>query len=235
MVIVLADVRYKRDQMTHSIVSGLKDRSRYNLNTSTFSETFANGLTWFEYRLLAEQNLDASFGRFQFPDQHPLLLSREQFVDPLIKIDPQKAEVAPFEVPGWVGKAIITIYRKTLEQLCKSGEVREEYGETTKCDVANVQLYNERVTGIGLYVAEAKIQKEPKLLTINDRLDIKRRIVVPEVEQRVIQEAIMLSQNYGIERPDLIAELFKRMMSLTVDVEVMYVLHRQKQISTVLI
>jgi len=67
----LTDLRIKIDQLNTSIISGLKDRSRYTLNKDVFEKEFFDGMSWFLYRLKEEQNVDSKFGRFLYCEQHP--------------------------------------------------------------------------------------------------------------------------------------------------------------------
>jgi len=151
----LKDIRIKIDQMSERIVSGLKDRSRYPLSAGIFSEEFCNGKTWFEYRLLGEQCLDAEFGRYKFEDQHPLLFPKEDLPKPKMKRNPPKIGVAKVGID--VGNKVIELYKKILEKICQPGEDRNSYGEIAKLDVANVLALYERICGLGQEVAELKI------------------------------------------------------------------------------
>jgi len=227
MTIVLSEIRIKRDQMTQSIVSGLKDRSRLHLNRGVFTEEFHGERTWFEYRLLGEQNLDANFGRFRYPDQHPLGFARGELADPLVETELPFSDVKPFDVSPDVGGEIVDMYQSILARLCRVGEIRSEYGETAKRDVTNVQLYNERITGIGTYVAEAKIQEEPEILTLDSDQGIRARLIAPQVERQVIESAMSSADNYGLRDLGIVEDLFKSLIRLTLSVEVMYVKHRK--------
>ncbi len=60
--IELVDLRLKIDQLNEKILSGLKARSHYPLNLSTFSDTFAEGKSWFLYRLKKEQEIELISG-----------------------------------------------------------------------------------------------------------------------------------------------------------------------------
>ena len=82
--ISLVELRMRGDYLTEQIMLGLKTRSRFPLNLSTFSEIFYNKRTWFMYRLKKVQDLDAQFGRFLYNQQKSFVQSSE-LDKPLIK------------------------------------------------------------------------------------------------------------------------------------------------------
>jgi chorismate mutase len=226
MAINLDEIRYKRDRLTSIIVSGLNDRSRYKLNQTIFTETFGNTKkTWFQYRLLMEQNLDAQFGRFKFSDQQPILFSPDELDKPMTNITPPATDVKPFSSPEGISIKIMDLYRSILPEICKEGEDRSQYGETVKCDVSNILLYNERVIGIGKFVAESKIQRDPSILSAETDKEIREKLVVKSIEDRVVADARCFAEACKLN-PDRIESFFRDMMSLTVDIEGRYIRDR---------
>mgnify|MGYP003979937599 CR=1 FL=1 len=83
----LTDLRIKIDQLNTSIISGLKNRSRFLLNEGIFEKEFSDGMTWFLYRLKEEQDTDSKLGRFLYSEQHPIVFSKKDLAKPLIQIE----------------------------------------------------------------------------------------------------------------------------------------------------
>lgn len=193
--------------MTQGIVSGLKDRSRYLLNRGVFTRRLAGGQTLFEHSLFEER--------------------RKQPATPLIGAG-LPADVRPLKIPPLIGETTIQMYQCALDELCQAGENRLEYEETAKHDARNILLYNKRITEIGVCVAEAKIQKTPDLLSLESDDEIKGRIVVPEIEDRVVETALEIARQCGLGRQlQLIEKFFREIMCMTVYVEIMYVQTRK--------
>src|SRR5208283_1970635 len=99
MDLQLSDLRIKLDQMTERIVSRLKDRSRFKLNKSIYlADAIAiagrNGISFLEFALEGLEQYHATLGRYNYPDQHPLVSShlpptpvtREKTDSPISKV-----------------------------------------------------------------------------------------------------------------------------------------------------
>lgn len=221
MTIDLSDLRIKLNQMTEKIISGLKDRSRYSLNSGAYTEEFSDGLTWFEYRLKREQDIDSEFGRFEFSDQSPVNFSKEQLAKTKKPRQIPKFEVRIKNID--MSKEIIGIYKEILPKICESGEKKENFGETVKCDVNNVLLLNERINGLGRQVAESKIQENSHILDCKSDEDIKKLLVHPKREQEVINKAAEISKKYELNNEESIKLFFRKLIDLTVKVQIEYI------------
>lgn len=191
--------------MTQGIVSGLKDRSRYSLNRAVFTEKSAGKKSLFEHRLFEEGK---QLAKAQTNAELP-------------------ADVRPLEIPSFIGRKTIEIYQCTLEELCQPGERASEYEETAKLDAGNILLYKQRITWIGICVAEAKIQQTPAILSLESYDEIRERMVVPEIEKKVIGAALAIAVQYGLDRLEPVERFFSDIMRLTVCVEILYVGHRK--------
>jgi chorismate mutase len=224
MKIDLEEVRIKLDQHAERIVSGLKDRSRSPLNKGTFEETFFQDQTWFEYRLLKEQSLDAEFGRYEFEDQHPLLISRLQLEKPKVRRDHPALGLVTTKIDN--SRRIISMYRKVLGLICQQGEDRNSYGETTKLDVGNVLELDERIF-LGKAVAEAKLQSNPSLKYLEAEA-IRTALINKTREQEVIEKARLLARRYSLAQEEVVADLFKEIIEVTLDLEVDYILQAKE-------
>lgn len=214
-------LRTRIDQMTIMIVNGLKDRSRFLLNTGVFTEEFCNGRTWFEHRLYRDQCVDSEFGRFEFPDQYPILQSRSELDKP--KIYRKIPESNIFEVNIDVKDRIIDLYKHMLPLLCEKGENRSDYGDTSKCDANNIILYNARVSGIGRFVAASKLTENPYIVDLSSDEEIKSMLIDRKREDDVIKDALKFEKRLEINKPELVKDFFRKLIDLTVDVQVEYV------------
>lgn len=241
MAIDIDEQRYKMRQITERVVSGLKDRSRYALNPGVFTQEFCDGKSWFEYRLWREQSLDSEIGKYEFPDQHPLFFLREQLAKPKKKRENIQSEIRQLNLNPNPALDMIETYKESLVELCKQGDYESQYGETARCDVSNLLLYNERITCVGLYVAESKLQKNPKfplltpkelreLLSSLTTEEIRDNIVDPVVEERVIHEAVNIAESYGLNKPEFIKKFFRKLIDSTVKAEIMYIQQQKKEI-----
>jgi chorismate mutase len=217
------DLRVKLDQHTERIISGLRDRSRYPLNLKIFNEEFADGLTWFGYRLKKEQDLDSQFGRFEFEDQRPIMFKKSELMPSKVKRDETIVGLIPAEID--IGSKTIAIYKGILPQICKKGEQRSSYGETAKLDVNNILELHERICGIGPEVAQYKLEKDPTLLHI-DFKEIRKRLRNKDRERDVMNLAEDIAIQYELDCD--IEKYFKKIIELTVEVEVNYIQQVQR-------
>lgn len=218
----IEDIRIRLDQQTERIVSGLKDRSRYPLNLGVYSEHFCDGKTWFEYRLFMDQSVDAEFGRFEFDDQHPILFQRPQLPSPKVKRDWQNNGLIATDID--IGGRIIEFYKKVLPLICPDKrEDRSSYGETVKADSNNILCLYERICGIGQYVAQSKINADSTLLRIQSKDGIRSKLVNREREEIVTARAIEIASRYELPNPEVLKDIFRAIIGITVDVEIDYV------------
>jgi chorismate mutase len=227
MRIDLNDIRVRLDQQTERIISGLKDRSRYLSNHGVFDKPFAEGLSWFGYRLREEQSLDSAFGRYDFEDQHPILFKKEALTQPKIRRARQEQQLIPVSID--FSLKIIQFYKELLNKICRQGEDPNTYGETVKLDVNNVLCLYERICGIGPYVAESKLRRDHSLAYVVDPEDIRVRLVHSRREEEVIEKAFQIAERYEMPNPESVRWVFRRIIDLTLDDEVAYIQAVQKK------
>jgi chorismate mutase len=219
----LTDLRIKIDQLNTSIISGLKDRSRYELNKDVFEKEFYGGMSWFLYRLKEEQNVDSKFGRFLYCEQHPFIFSKNELSKSLISRNINTNNHF-FDLD--LSKDIIALYKKTLTQLCKKGENEECYGEVVKLDVNNILLINERTVGMGEQVANYKIENDPVLTTLKTAKKIQNRLINKDREKAVI--AIMKDKAQKLDLDiNIIQHFAKELIQITLKAETEFILRQQ--------
>ena len=221
-VIEINEVRIKLDQLGDHLISLLKHRSCYQHNQGVFSELFADNMTWFMYRLKKEQDIDAEFGRFVYPDQHPLIFRKSDLATPKI---PREAPVLDglHVISINISEKLLAIYQRTLACICTPGEDLDTYGQTVKLDVEILLTLNERISGLGNQVAEYKIKTNPALATTSDKSQIRKFLTVPEREQQVIDQAIATATRLAIRNPEAIGDFMREIIQVTLDVEVEYI------------
>lgn len=223
----LADLRIKLDQMTEQIVSGLKHRSKFLLNEKVFTQKFFGGKTWFLYRLKAEQNVDAEFGRYLYSNQHPFIFSLEGLSKPKIARHAPKLGLKRIRID--LSEEIICAYREVLKEICENREEGDNYGSTAKLDVENILLYNERILGIGEQVAAYKLRQNPEIKKIKSKEKIRKLLVVPKRECEVLERARKIASKYEIKNPKAVVKFVKKIINLTTEAEIRYVLESEKR------
>lgn len=227
MAIDLNDIRIRLNQQTEKIISGFKDRSRYLLNNGIYTHQFYNGRTWFEHRLFRDQCTDSEFGRYEFDDQRPILFRKEDLTRPVVKRDHPKGDLISVDIQ--IGRKVVDLYRKVLPHICKSGEDVLSYGETAKTDSSNVLSLHERICGLGPFVAESKLQKDPSISFVLDVDELRARLVDLKREEEVIENAVSIAKSYGLPGAEIMRLLFRGIIDLTLEVEIRYILlHGQK-------
>lgn len=215
------DLRVKIDQTNDKIISNLKNRSRYPLNKKVFDLEFYGGLTWVEYRLKKEQDLDSIFGRYMYYDQQPVLFSKKELAKSKVKIKNIKG-AKPVYVD--YSKRLINLYKNLILQICDDKNERIDlYGETTKLDVENIITLNERTVGIGGQVAAYKMSKFPELKNMIDEKLILKKIVNKEREKIVINSMIKTAKKYEIKNITAIKEFGRELINITRDVEIQFI------------
>ena len=216
--IELIELRMRTDYLTEQIILGLRNRSKFALNMQTFSEMFHDNKTWFMYRLKKEQDLDAEFGRYLYNQQDPFLFKKEELSKPLIKETITDAGFGGVALDH--SKEIINLYKKMLYEICINDDTRSTYGETTKIDVSNVLLLNERIVSFGQQVAWTKLNTITHLGKENDVEKIKEIIVSKDREIEVIKHSSMLAQKHGLTNIESIKDFAKVLFDFTTQIEV---------------
>jgi chorismate mutase len=223
MSINLNELRIKIDQLNEEVISGIKHRTRFALNKRVFENEFAEGKSWFLYRLKKEQDVDSKFGRFLFEDQQPFLFNKDELDKPIVKRK-VKQNIEPVRVD--MSEKLIIYYKILLKEICGEGENENEYGEVAKLDVNNVLLFNERTVGIGEQVAEYKIQENQELLKLKNKEEIRAELFRPYREKEVIEKMQILGEKYEIKNIDAIGDFAKKLIDITMETEIDYILSK---------
>jgi len=217
----LKELRIKLDQMTERIISRLKDRSRYKLNEKVYQKDALpikdkSGISFFEFSLEGLEKYHASLGRYNFPDQHPLFVSKSQ--SRIKREVPSILSIKKIKIN--IGKEVIQYYLNSLKKFCPRGDDPSTYGETVYCDADIVELLNERIN-LGRYVARFKARNKPSVLDVKNEDQLKRMLRDPERENDVITKARKIAQRYNFP-PDIAGEYFRWIIRKTLEVEAEY-------------
>jgi monofunctional chorismate mutase len=222
----LMDLRTKLNQMTERIVSRLKDRSRYALNTSVYRIDEIpiegrTGISFFEFALEQLEQYHAALGRYRFPDQYRLTNISPH--------TPVQRELVPTssiqQVDIELKDEIITYYLTLLHDLCEEGDDPTTYGETVYCDADLIVLLHERIN-LGRFVAESKLQSDASLQIIaKSQNALRTRLRKPQREQTVIANARKIALSYNLNQ-DVVEHCFRWLITKTLEVEINYLQQR---------
>jgi chorismate mutase len=222
----LSDLRIKLDQMTERIVSRLKDRSRFKLNKPVYlvdAITIAGrtGISFLEFALEGLEQYHAKLGRYNYPDQHPLVSSQL----PPTPVTRERATSPISRIQIDLRADIISFYVKLLHELCQEAEDAATFGETAYVDADLIELLNERIN-LGRYVAESKLHTDPVIAEIRDTELLTKRLREYTREKQVLQKAREIARRYDLD-PKVAEKLFSWIIQETVKVELAYLRKRQ--------
>lgn len=216
----LKEVRIKLDQMTEKIISRLKDRSRYKINSKVYKRDAIpiknrKNISFFEFSLEGLEKYHASLGRYKFPDQFPItkcrLLSKTKRNTPNSFIENIQIDIR---------NEVIKYYISSLKDFCRKGEDAYTYGETVYCDADIVELLHERIN-LGRYVAQLKLKTNPILLKKENREKLEHLLRDKKREKKIINKVVKLAKRYNF--PSSVAKnYFRWIIDETTKVEVEY-------------
>ena len=221
-MVQLADIRVRLDQMTHRIVSRLKDRSRFPLNEEVYRPDAVpiagrSGVSLLEFAIEGLEAYHASLGRYAYEDQHPVLSDHL----PESPVARQVPGAAIASMPISTKDELLTFYRSLLPGLCAPGSDPSSFGETAYVDADLLSLVNERVN-VGRYVAEAKLISDPSITQVaHDRWALDARLRHREREDAVVASARETARRYDLD-PEVAERVFRWIIDETTRVEVVY-------------
>ncbi len=218
----LNDLRAKLDRLNEQIVGRFKDRSWFSLNEAVYTPGAIPiegrpGISLMEWSLEGLERYHASLGRFDMPDQHPLL---PEVVAP----SPVRRKLDLPRLPAIASPPrdqLIRFYISILPRLCRPGDDPHYYGETAYADADLLARINERVY-LGAFVAHTKLEREPHIIRLADQSDALRAVLRDSRrEEDVIRQVREAALRYALSA-DLIAEVFRWMVEQTLDLEVRF-------------
>ena len=219
----LEALRSRLGKMTDRIIFRLQDRSGFPLNPSVYQPGAVPILgrpdvSFLEFAMERLEAYHASLGRYEYPDQHPIISS-------MLPATMARRIVGVPELPNVdinLKDKLLPFYCDTvLPQLCELSDNPDTYGETVFLDADVLELLNERIN-IGRYVARSKVEADPRIWDIvSDSNELIKKLRDHNQEERVINSVRSAADKYGL-RQDLAELVFRWVIEQTIDVEVMY-------------
>lgn len=216
----LTDVRVQLTKMTDRIIMRLHDRAGFPLNAPVYKRgaiAFGDGTqSLLEFALVELERYHALLGRYEFPDQHPLM--EFEMPAPAIKRVIDAAPIPYVKIP--LRDQLIPFYVETvLPRLCDAGEAPGAFGETAYVDADLLELLNERIN-LGRQVALSKIEREPRIRDLaQDGPALIEALRDSGREADVIAAVRKTAAGYAVDA-DLAESLFRWIIERTLDVEV---------------
>ena len=193
----LEEIRIILDQYTETIISRLKDRSRYELNNNIYVPGAVKiegreGISFLEFALGQKERYYAALGRYGFSDQTRIVggtLPPAQ-VERIIR--PERV----VEVNISLGEKLIDYYIHLLRKICHVGDAPDTYGTSVDLDTEVLENINARIN-IGRHVADVKVAKYPCLLgLVSKPQELRARLTMPQREEMVVDEALEAAGRY---------------------------------------
>lgn len=218
----LAELRAKLDRLNEQIVGRFKDRSWFVLNEAVYTPGAIPiegrpGISLMEWSLEGLERYHASLGRFDVPDQYPLMPE-------VIAPSPVRRKLDLPRLPAIASPPrdqLIHFYISILPRLCRPGDDPHYYGETAYADADLLARINERIY-LGAFVAHSKLERDPSVLQLAGQPDALRAALRdPQRESGVVAHARDAAQRYALSA-DLMAEVFRWMIEQTLDLEVRF-------------
>jgi len=201
--------------------AGLEARTVYLQNLKVFEEKVpGTDLSMIKYGLFKIQDYHAEMGRYEDPTQQPMFFAKGELAKPKIAWANTSSDVIPIKVD--TDQAILDFYIEIIKRICKPGEQKDQYGETTNTDVINILTLYERINGLGRFVAEAKIQEDPnRLIMYGDKL--RNNLVRKGREDEVYASVREVFKTHNLGNDETADWFTKTMINKTLDVEVSYI------------
>lgn len=220
--IELGELRQKLDLMTERILNLFKDRLRLPLNEVIYEPDGVPiegrpGISLFQFALEGLEAYYASLGRYNYPDQFPVLDSvlHESRVSRVVNQQP----LAHARID--VGNDLCVFYVGLVSKYCRQGSDPNTYGSTAYLDARLVELIHERVN-IGRYVAEAKTSKDLTIYqAVNDPNLLLVKLKDRTREEELVAKARMLAEVNNLD-PQMAEEVFRWMIDTTLFIEISY-------------
>lgn len=219
----LASLRGQINKLNDRILMRLHDRAGFPRNPAVYQRGAITlehhpDMSLLEFALEGLENYHASLGRYEYPEQIPLVIERPSRTGASRVVNTPSVPQAHIDVL----KGLIGYYVDTLvPSLCAGGEDEASYGETAYVDADLLELLNERIN-VGRRVALAKQATDPSLRgLIGDAAALRERLLDAPREEQVLAEVAERARRYEIDG-DLARSLFRWIMDQVLELEVVY-------------
>ncbi|XP_039809513.1 chorismate mutase 1, chloroplastic isoform X4 [Panicum virgatum] len=246
-ILTLDSIRQTLIRLEDSIIFGLLERAQYRYNADTYDSNsfhmdgFEGSLV--EYIVTETEKLHAQVGRYKSPDEHPFF--PEDLPEPRLPPMQYPTVLHPIADSININKKIWKLYfDELLPRLTKEGS-DGNYGSSALCDTSCLQALSKRIH-YGKFVAEAKFQESPEVyspaIKAQDPFQLMQLLTYETVERAIEHRVEAKAKIFGQEvkigaedtgappvykiNPSLVAGLYRRIMPLTKEVQVAYLLRR---------
>lgn len=227
-------IRSRITKLTSRIIFKLEDRSGFPLNPPVYEPgalplSDGSNLSFLEYSVKGLEEYHGRLGRWDFPDEYPLMLSAKP-----TSITQRTVDGTPAlpNIDINLKDKLLPFYTGTLlPRLCESKDDPSTYGETAYIDADAIELLNERIN-LGRYVAVYKVNNDRSLWDLvsePNRLDEALRD--RKREQVVIDDALGIASRLGLDA-SLTEDLTRWIIDATTDLEVKYLQGLYPQLDT---
>lgn len=219
----LSNIRAKLDRLDEQIVARLKDRSWFTLNQAVYQPDAIpivgrTGISLMEWALEGLEQYHASLGRYDIPDQHPILYRHDR--PSPVQRHVTQAHLPVIEAPP--RDQLIQFYTSLLPKLCRPGDEPHYYGETVYTDADLLSRLNERIY-LGAFIAYSKLQIKPSILALAmDPQRLRAALRDAEREHTVLQRVKRSAQRYDVPL-NVTVQLFRWIIEQTLDLEVRFI------------
>ena len=224
----LSRVRADLESLEDTIILSLFLRSKFKLNNAVYvpgaiSIPNFHG-SFFDFLFKGTEQLHALAGRYVDLEEHPFYGN-----PPSPIISRKKEDIGVMTVTNF-NDEIKRIYFEALPKICLPGD-DNKYGNAVLADISCLQSISKRVH-MGEQVAEAKFQEEEqsytRLVELGDDVGLIKKLTNTAVEERILTRVKIKGERYGVD-PEIIVEFYKdKIIPLTKDVEVGYLIKRLK-------
>ncbi len=233
------------EALEETIIHRFIDRAQFARNAQAY-ERGASGFagagneSLFELRLAAQERMDAEFGRYEVPEERPVLRELPRARRKVHMTAPPLA-VDDYNVVSR-SRSICGAFIAQLPLLCKEPD-DGQYGSSVEHDVAAIQAIARRVHYGALFVAEAKYRRSPRefaaAASSNDRRQLVDMLTRAEVEAAIIArladkvQHLQAHVNRRVRRvigAEVVVEFYRdTIIPLTKEGQVEYLLARRRE------
>lgn len=238
----LESIAARLASLEETLIYKLLDRSQFLRNKGAYEPGKSQFLppepvSLLELRLLHQEKLDATFGRYQIPEERPFYSGLPE-PRRRLGVTQSQLKITDYDVIN-VSGSILSAYSKFLSVLCLEGD-DGQWGSSVEHDVICLQALARRIHFGGLYVAESKFLENPQkysvLIRERNEAGLEEALTRPEVEMKVLDrvrlkvQAIQSISDPALRvlvDPEGIVQFFSQtIIPLTKDAEVRYLLQR---------
>ncbi|KAK4954189.1 chorismate mutase aro7 [Elasticomyces elasticus] len=205
----LPHIRAQLIRLEDTVLFHLIERAQFPLNSTIYQPgaipiddgTADLGLSFMDWVLRSQEQLQAKIRRYQSPDEYPFF--------------PDAIKDVQLVLPALKYPEVLYANDSILPNVCKvnaggkeRAEAQENYGSAATADVNCLQSLSRRIH-FGKFVAESKFQQETdrfvKLIKAEDRQGIDDAITNAAVEKQVLERLKKKAEMYGAD-PNLVGE-----------------------------